>query len=153
MINVDFSIEKKVETLENIIYANSNKRCMNHPILVVAALIFKEDKILITKRKTGEWEFPGGKVEYQEAPKDAIRREITEELGIQLKNVRFFDYVSQIYNNGKHIVLMGFLASGFKGEISNIEVYDHKWVLVHELENFDLLDADIKFARKLKRIL
>jgi 8-oxo-dGTP diphosphatase len=54
---------------------------------VVAALIWKEGKILICQRTRHQvmplkWEFPGGKIEEGEQPRDALRRELDEELGI-----------------------------------------------------------------------
>ena len=54
---------------------------------VVAALIFKHDQILVCQRTRHQtmplkWEFPGGKIEEGEQPRDALRRELNEELGI-----------------------------------------------------------------------
>ena len=56
--------------------------------IVVAAVIERDGRILIGQRKVGQrhalkWEFPGGKVEPGEAPTDALRRELEEELAIQ----------------------------------------------------------------------
>lgn len=64
-------------------------------ILVVAALIFKDEKILIARRSTGDfsvlgkWEFPGGKVEQNEDEKHAIEREIKEEFELEIKAKEF----------------------------------------------------------------
>ena len=64
-------------------------------ITVVAALIKKEDKILIAKRSTGDlniigkWEFPGGKVELNETEETAIEREIFEEFDMMVKANKF----------------------------------------------------------------
>ena len=62
---------------------------------VVAAIIHKDDKILATKRGYGEfinqWEFPGGKIEEGESKEEALKREIKEELNIEIdiKNFAF----------------------------------------------------------------
>ena len=55
-----------------------------HKVEVVAAIIFSEKKILIAKRKEGKhlagfWEFPGGKVEFNETPTESLKRELLEE--------------------------------------------------------------------------
>ena len=57
---------------------------------VVAALIFQDDKILVCQRTRHQtmplkWEFPGGKIEEGEQPRDALHRELEEELGIDAK--------------------------------------------------------------------
>ena len=65
---------------------------MKH-IKVVAAIICKDGKILATQRGYGEWkgwwEFPGGKMEADEAPDDALKREILEELSAPIDIDRF----------------------------------------------------------------
>jgi len=58
-----------------------------HTTLVAAAIIIEQGRVLLTQRKRGAhlegmWEFPGGKVEDAEDPKDALARELVEELGI-----------------------------------------------------------------------
>ncbi len=64
-------------------------------VVVVAALIKKEEKILIAKRSTGDknmlgkWEFPGGKVDKEENEKHAIEREIKEEFELDIKAKKF----------------------------------------------------------------
>ena len=77
---------------------------MSKDINVVAALIFKEDKVLIAKRSTdkdakGKWEFPGGKVEEKEDEKTAIEREIYEEFDVKVKAK---DFISQSTFNYPH---------------------------------------------------
>ena len=58
-------------------------------IRVVCGIIFKDDKILLTRRKKGKslegfWEFPGGKVEKEETDTIALKRELKEELGLEI---------------------------------------------------------------------
>ena len=77
---------------------------MSKDINVVAALIFKDNKVLIAKRSTdkdakGKWEFPGGKVEENEDEKIAIEREIYEEFDVKVKAK---DFISQSTFNYPH---------------------------------------------------
>jgi 8-oxo-dGTP diphosphatase len=64
-------------------------------IRVICGIIYKDHKILLTRRKKtkslgGFWEFPGGKVEEGESDKDALERELKEELNIEVYNIDFF---------------------------------------------------------------
>ncbi|HHE48144.1 MAG TPA: NUDIX domain-containing protein, partial [Candidatus Acetothermia bacterium] len=59
-------------------------------LVVAAALIEREGKVLLAQRHQGDeqgglWEFPGGKVEFGETPAQALARELSEELGIQVE--------------------------------------------------------------------
>ena len=69
---------------------------------VVAALIWREDKILICRRPANKarallWEFPGGKLMRGETPEDAVRRELMEELRVKVTNLRDFYTVEYDY--------------------------------------------------------
>lgn len=66
--------------------------------VVAAAICTKEEKVLITKREAqaqygGYWEFPGGKLEANESPEDALMREMREELGIDVVVGRIFEVI------------------------------------------------------------
>ena len=86
-------------------------------ILVAAAVILERDRVLLTQRKAGShlegmWEFPGGKVEDGEDPRDALARELREELGIEatvgeIVDVTFHRYVEA----DKAVVLLFFEAT------------------------------------------
>src|ERR1700751_4257558 len=91
---------------------------------VVPALIVKEGKILVCQRTKNQtmplkWEFPGGKVEEGEQPRDALRRELDEELGI---DATIGDEVARIrheYKSGSAVELRFFAVREFKGELEN----------------------------------
>ncbi len=122
-------------------------------VLVVAGIIEKGGKILVAQRKEDcarealKWEFPGGKVEYGEAPQDSLKREIREELGMEIEVGEPFAASSAV-SGGMHIVLLAFRART-GGEPEAIDVKDWRWAAVGELGGFDWAEADIPIVRKL----
>ena len=72
-------------------------------INVVAAVIVQDDRILATQRGYGEfkdgWEFPGGKIESGESPEDALKREIMEELKVEIDVREFIGVVEYDYTD------------------------------------------------------
>jgi len=122
-------------------------------IKVVCGIIFKDDLVLICRRKTGKslggyWEFPGGKVEEFESYEESLARELIEELNLKV-NIKqhFFDTVHH-YDKGA-IELISFIC-----ETENIpsESTDHdqlEWVKVSDLLNWKLAPADIPIAKSL----
>ncbi|MGB3104005.1 (deoxy)nucleoside triphosphate pyrophosphohydrolase [Sphingobacterium siyangense] len=122
-------------------------------ITVVCGIIFKDDLVLICRRKAEKslgsyWEFPGGKVEDGESHEESLLRELIEELNLKVKiKQRFFDTVHQ-YDNGA-IELISFIC-----ETENIatESTDHDqlaWVKVSDLLGWKLAPADIPIAKEL----
>ncbi len=126
-------------------------------LLVTAAIIEDNGKYLITKRPNtkyngNRWEFPGGKVEFGEDLRSSIEREIKEELSITIKAQNLFGYSSFVYQNNKHIILLGFHCKYVSGTIQHIDVADHKFVTTEELKQFDITEADLPFVKKLQRL-
>ena len=121
---------------------------------VVAALIFKDDQILVCQRTRHQtmplkWEFPGGKIEEGEQPRDALRRELNEELGI---DATIGDEVARIrhdYNNGSAVELRFYAVREYKGEIENRIFKDMRWATRSDLPSFDFLEADLQLVRDL----
>ena len=124
-------------------------------IIVVAALIKKEDKILIAKRSTGDknvlgkWEFPGGKVEKDEDEKVAIEREIKEEFEMDIKAIKF------LINNvceypTKTIDLRLYECKHISGEFNLHDHSEYRFVDKADIINFDLCPADIPLAEFVK---
>lgn len=114
---------------------------------VTCAIIIKEGRILVTQRSEQmkhplKWEFPGGKLNQNESEEDCIRREIKEELDIEISVIRklspqYFDY------GDKQIFLLPFIAEHFKGTLKLTEHRDYKWADKPELRNFDWVQADV----------
>lgn len=124
-------------------------------ILVTAAIIKKNGKYLITQRPPGghlalKWEFPGGRVEFGEDPKESLKREIKEELGINIDVLSLFDYSSFVYDNEKHIILLAFSCWMFPGRIRKIGINDYKWVTLKKIAKYDFCGADILLIKKLQ---
>jgi 8-oxo-dGTP diphosphatase len=121
---------------------------------VVAALILKGDKILACQRTRHQvmplkWEFPGGKIEDGEQPRDAMRRELEEELGIEAV---VGDEVARIvheYPGGGSVELRFFDVRSYKGEIQNRIFREIRWVERSELAKLDFLEADLTILRDL----
>lgn len=126
-------------------------------IQVVCAIIIKEDKILIAQRSEKmklplKWEFPGGKLEAGENEKEALIREIKEELNIEISpsqriSSHIHDYVSFKIN------LIAYLCEYISGEIQLSEHKDYKYIPFEELKDHDLAEADIPVIAELQRHL
>ena len=115
---------------------------------VTAAIIEKNGKILIAKRKEGKWEFPGGKVEEGENMEECLKRELKEELGIDVKVKKKFCVVEHEYDFGK-IRLHVFIAECNEEPVAK-EHLAIKWVSMEELQKYDFMDADKKVIDILK---
>ena len=99
---------------------------------VVAALIFKDSKVLVCQRTRHQtmplkWEFPGGKIEEGEQPRDALRRELDEELGINAKIGEEVSRIRHEYPGGGSVELRFFLVREYHGDIENKIFRDIQW--------------------------
>lgn len=121
---------------------------------VVAALILRGDKVLICQRSRHQpmplkWEFPGGKIEPEERPKDALRRELEEELGIRARIGAKVATVRHGYANGNAVELHFYLVDEYEGEIENRIFRDVRWVTLKEMPEYDFLEADVALIKDL----
>lgn len=130
-------------------------------IKVVAAVIRKEDaqgvkQILATQRGYGEWkggwEFPGGKVEAGEEPRQALEREIREELDAAIEVGECIDTVEYDYPNF-HLSMDCFWCELCNGALTLKEHQDAKWLKKEELDSVDWLPADITLVDKIQKAL
>ena len=116
-------------------------------IRVVAAIIKKNDKILIARRKKGihlefKWQYPGGKVEENENEKDALKRELLEEFEIFSEIDEYITESFHEYDENK-INLRAYSVKHLSG---NFKLNDHdkiEWITVKELLKYDFAPADI----------
>jgi 8-oxo-dGTP diphosphatase len=121
---------------------------------VVAAVIRKDGKILITQRPDDVhlaklWEFPGGKVEPGESLEGALQREIREELGVRIAVWDEFYTVEHDYP-GKSVRLHFFNCVIEEGTPEPLVVADLRWVLPVELAHFEFPPADARLIEKLR---
>jgi 8-oxo-dGTP diphosphatase len=123
---------------------------------VVAAILTRapDNKILICQRRKDQplglkWEFPGGKVELDEEPRAALRRELQEELGIEAEIGEELTRFQHHYKNGGGVELTFFRVLAYTGEMQNIIFKDIRWVDRRSLPRFDFLEADVKLVRQI----
>jgi len=123
---------------------------------VVAAIIKDKDTILATRRGYGEfvnmWEFPGGKIEIGENNKEALIREIKEELSITISVDTFVKTVEYDYPNF-HLTMHCFICTQINGTLTLNEHNDAKWIHKSELDELDWLPADLELLQELKKYL
>ena len=123
------------------------------PLIVTAAVIRDGDAILITRRPQesrhgGMWEFPGGKLDAEESPQECLRREIIEELGLEVAVESIFEIAYHRYEWGP-VLILAFECRPLKGEIRHIGISDHRWVSPEEMPLYDILPADRPIIAKL----
>ncbi len=122
---------------------------------MAAAVIERDGRILIGQRKRGgrhplKWEFPGGKLEPGEAPREALERELREELAIQAVIGEEMDSYDVQYPGAPLTRLFFFRVTEFSGEPQNLDFEQIVWVRRGLLSTYDFLEGDIAFVRKLE---
>ncbi|OGO78567.1 MAG: hypothetical protein A2Y23_13345 [Clostridiales bacterium GWB2_37_7] len=123
-------------------------------LVVAAAIILDKDKVLIAQREAGSnmefrWEFPGGKLEENETPEQALIREIKEELNMIIEPVEIYKAVRHKYKD-KDILLLAYICRLLHGEGKPIECNDFKWVAKEQLSLYEYTLADVDIVEKLK---
>ena len=124
-------------------------------ITVVAALIRANGKILITRRPDnvhlpGLWEFPGGKVEANESLQDALRREIREELGVDIVVLDEY-FITEHHYSDKSVRLHFFECAIRNGVPQAIGVAALLWVDPSELGGYSFPEADAELIASLRK--
>ena len=123
-------------------------------IEVVAAIIHQGGRILATQRGYGDckgmWEFPGGKMEPGETEEQAIRREIAEELNVQIHVERKVCTVEYDYPQF-HLVMHCFWCSMAGGELELKEHESARWLECTQWESVEWLPADVLVIEELAR--
>ena len=93
----------------------------NRPYVGVAAIVVRDQKVLLGKRKnyhgSGSWQFPGGHLEFKEDIKACAVREVMEETGIRIKNIRLGPYTNDIFeSDDRHYITLFVIAEHDTGE-------------------------------------
>jgi 8-oxo-dGTP diphosphatase len=129
---------------------------MCNVINVTCAIIIKENKIFVAQRSETmklplKWEFPGGKLEKNESEIECIKREIKEEINIDIEVVRKLS--ASIYDYGTFkINLIPFLAIYISGNIVLTEHKDFKLLDKSELLNLDWAEADLPIVEEILKL-
>ena len=134
---------------------------MTKPILLVAAaaLVDTDNRVLLSKRPEGKtlaglWEFPGGKVDAGETPEHALRRELKEELDIEVCETCLapFTFASHTYN-AFHLLMPLYLCRNWEGEIAPQEGQEVAWVRARRLADYPMPPADAPLVPWLRDLL
>ncbi len=117
------------------------------PIMVVAGIIPRDGKVLICQRQRSDtrplkWEFPGGKVTPEEPPRQALGRELKEELGIETRIGEKILSYNYHYQDGLHVHLAFYLITDYDSEPQNLNFTDMQWVSPDRLGQYDFLEGD-----------
>ena len=125
-------------------------------IEVVAAIIIKEGEVFATQRGYGEfkgwWEFPGGKIESGECPQDALKREIREELEVEVNVGELIDTIEYDYP-AFHLSMKCYVCTIADGNPHLLEHEAAKWLSSTQLSSVDWLPADITLIPKIAKLL
>ncbi len=128
--------------------------------VVAVALIARDGRVLMQRRRLdrahgGLWEFPGGKIEADEAPEFAACREIREELGVDLdisalQAVSFAADAPTLHQ--RHIILL-YSCRRWAGEPACLDAQEIAWVAPERLEQLAMPPLDYPLARALKKVI
>ena len=108
---------------------------MNYPRVGVAAIVIKDNRVLLIKRKNvhgaGSWSTPGGHLDFGETPEECAIREAEEEVGIKITNVRFVAATNDVFEElGKHYISLWMEGTFLSGEpriAADYEIADFGW--------------------------
>ena len=123
-------------------------------IFVVAGIFIDHDKSILLAQRSAEksfplqWEFPGGKIEEGENSESALKRELFEELNIEVDKMKLFDSVVHEYELFRANIEF-FLVNEWSGNLLNKEGQNLHWKKLSDLRDLKILDADVPVISKL----
>jgi 8-oxo-dGTP diphosphatase len=128
------------------------------PIPSVGVVVCMRDKVLLVLRgqepSRGKWSIPGGVVELGETIREAARREVLEESGLEIEVGDVIDVVDSIVRDEEgrieyHYILIDLLATYIGGELTGgSDIDDARWVSEEELTKYDLTKSALPVIRK-----
>ena len=135
----------------------NNHERTSKTIRVTAAILVHNGRILIAQRRSpdslaGKWEFPGGKIEAHETPRQCLVREMKEEFGIDVAVGEFFEKSLYHDESGK-IQLLAYHTVWKSGRIALKAHAAIRWVSVNQMQAIEFAPADIPIAVKLQHRL
>ena len=116
------------------------------PRIISSAVIKKDNKLLLVKEMLEDsknwWVFPGGGVEFGETIENAVKREIKEEVGLDIEIKEFLGFKEAIYKKyGYHTVIFFFLAEPLNDEILKNDVLEANYFTEKEIKNLNLVQS------------
>jgi 8-oxo-dGTP diphosphatase len=125
--------------------------------VVAAALFDHSGRVLIAQRPAGKalagrWEFPGGKMAAGESERQALVRELREELGIEVISARPFMRLTHAYAE-RDVALSLWIVEQFAGEPRSLDAQDLRWIAPAHLAAEDILEADQPFIAALRDLV
>ncbi|MBW1294040.1 (deoxy)nucleoside triphosphate pyrophosphohydrolase [Aquimarina litoralis] len=123
---------------------------------VVCGIIYKDDKIFLCRRNPdkqlgGYWEFPGGKIESNEEPEKALKRELDEEISMSVKELSYFTTVIHEYGE-LTIELIAYKCEFIEAEFKLTDHDKYEWLDLKQMTNKKLAPADIPILKRLMNI-
>ncbi len=118
---------------------------MEVPRLVALSIFTSGRRVLLERRPDsgplpGQWQFPGGKVEFGEHPWDALRREMKEEIGLSISRGAFYGVYSHVYDIGGERIHYVLIAYRIPVDQTRVEVReDRRWVAMDELKELPIV--------------
>ena len=118
------------------------------------AILQSNNRILICQRRRGSsyelrWEFPGGKLEPGESITDCLKRELREELSLDIGSIGRTETMINHYSDGNSFEVTYCFVDRFSGTPVNNSFEAIRWVTVSELQSFDILEGNRAIAAKL----
>lgn len=132
---------------------------MNLMLVAACALVDIDGRVLITQRPQGKtmaglWEFPGGKIEADETPEEALIRELREELGIDVTQACLapLSFASHAYADF-HLLMPLYICRRWEGQVQGLEQQRLVWVRPQKLREYDMPPADAPLIAPLIDVL
>jgi A/G-specific adenine glycosylase len=140
--------------MQNELPISETRAPVPHKQIGVAVIWNAQDQILIDRRRQegllgGLWEFPGGKIEPDETVQQCIRREIMEELGIEIEVGDHLITIDHAYSHF-HVTLNVYHCRHLQGEPQPLESDEVRWVTISELGQFAFPVANVKIIQALQ---
>lgn len=129
-----------------------------HPVAAVGGVVIQDGRVLLVRRgqepAKGQWSLPGGRVELGETLASAVRREMREETGLDVRVGDLIEALERIFPDGGgrttyHYVILDYLCEASPGEArAGSDVTDLAWVGENQLAPYNLTEAATRVVRK-----
>lgn len=135
------------------------RRYPKRPVVAVGALVVKEGFLLLARRGkepyVGKWSLPGGVVRTGEGLKEAVKRELKEECGVEVEIENASEVVERLVRDEEgriqyHYVIIDYLATWRGGEVkASSDLLEARWVNVSDLHRYELTDGTLEVIERL----